>query len=379
MKADPSATLPRVRSADTVLTEAPHHRLRWAMHGTLVMLSVLMALACWSAWRDEQSRTTDGELINLAGAQRMLSQRTALLASAGTPESLAALDTALARAQSGALRIEALLGAYDETRLTQLPPALTAAMRRWQESRERLWYRAENLARNGAQHAGKPEEGAVRSLQVEAEHTLAVAEALVQQIQVHASHKANDSMRHLATVAVLGALLLLGLSVGLVEPMARRLRRQHASLTAQAEQMSRLALVAERTDNIVLITDAQRRTVWANEAFTRVTGYTLAEAIGKTPGELLQTEATDPAEIARMRAAFDSGQGVRVELLNRGKTGRAYWLDIDIQPLHDASGVLTGFITVTPIGRPNRCWGSRVTKCAAAPPWTSAGARFMTT
>ena len=346
MSADTAAPPPRVRPDDPDLTEAPHHRLRWAMHGTLALIAMLMALACWSAWRDEQQRTTDGELINLAGAQRMLAQRTALLARDGTPDSLAALDAALARAQSGALRIEALLDAYDETRIAQLPPALTAAVRRWQDSRERLWYRAENLTRNGAQLAGNHEAGAARPLQAEAEHTLDAAEALVQQIQVHASQKANESMEHLAVVAAVGALLLLALSVGLVEPMARRLRRQHASLTAQAKQMTRLALVAERTHNIVLITDAQRRTVWANEAFTRVTGYALAEAIGKSPGALLQKEGTDPDVVARMRAAFDNGQGVRVELLNRGKTGRDYWLDIDIQPLHDASGVLTGFIAV---------------------------------
>jgi PAS domain S-box-containing protein len=316
------------------------------MHGTLALVSVLVALACWSAWRDEQRRTTDGELINLAGAQRMLSQRTALLVNAGTPESLSALDTTLARAQTGSLRIESLLDDYDETRLSQLPPALVAAIGHWQDSRARLWYRAQIMARDGANHAGKPEPGAAHAMQTDADMALAAAETLVRQIQVHTDHKSENAMQHLATIAALGGLLLLGLSAGLVEPVARSLRRQHARLTAQAEQMTRLALVAERTDNIVLITDAQRRTVWANEAFTRVTGYTLVEAIGKTPGELLQTEATDPAEIARMRAAFDNGQGVRVELLNRGKTGRAYWLDIDIQPLHDASGVLTGFIAV---------------------------------
>jgi diguanylate cyclase (GGDEF)-like protein/PAS domain S-box-containing protein len=335
-----------VRPADLASSEAPQNRLRWAMHGTLALIAVLMALACWSAWDDEQRRSSDGELINLAGAQRMLSQRMALLANAGTPDSLIALDKVLARAQTDALRIETLLDAYDESRRTPLPPVLIAAVSRWQGSRERLWHGVQIIARNGAQHVGEPRAGTAQLLQAEAEQALDSAEALVHQIQAHASHKANDSMRHLGTVAVLGAMLLLGLSVGLVEPMARRLRRQHASLTAQAQQMARLALVAERTQNIVLITDAQRRTVWANEAFTRVTGYALAEAIGKKPGALLQTGSTDPIAVARMRAAFDSGQGVRVELLNRGKTGRDYWLDIDIQPLHDAGGVLTGFIAV---------------------------------
>jgi hypothetical protein len=142
----------------------------------------------------------------------MLSQRTALLANAGTPESLAGLDKALARAQSDALRIEALLDAYDEDRLAQLPSALTAAVQRWQDSRELLSYRAQNLARNESQRADTPEAGAARPLQAEAEQALDAAEMLVQQIQLHASHKANDSMRHLAVVAVLGALLLLGVS-----------------------------------------------------------------------------------------------------------------------------------------------------------------------
>jgi PAS domain-containing protein len=38
---------------------------------------------------------------------------------------------------------------------------------------------------------------------------------------------------------------------------------------------------------------------------------------------------------------------VRVEILNRGKHGRSFWVDLDIQPLRDAAGTLTGFIQVT--------------------------------
>lgn len=146
------------------------------MHGSLAVIALLMAVACWSAWNDEQRRSTDGELINLAGAQRMLSQRTALLANAGTPDSLFALDTALARAQSDSLRIEKLLDAYDETRLAQLPPELTAAVRLWQDSRERLWYRAQNMARSSVDHPGKPDGDSARAIQADAETALAAAE-----------------------------------------------------------------------------------------------------------------------------------------------------------------------------------------------------------
>ena len=42
----------------------------------------------------------------------------------------------------------------------------------------------------------------------------------------------------------------------------------------------RLALVASRTQNAAIITDAERRFEWVNDAFTRITGYTLAEVVG---------------------------------------------------------------------------------------------------
>ncbi len=328
--------------------ETPQRDLRWAMHGALILIALLMAVANWSAWRGERRRSADAEVVQLAGAQGMLSQRMALLASIGTEDSLALLETVLGRAQQDALRIESLLGVYEAQRLAELPPALTSAVKAWQDSRERLWYRAQNLLRDHTIAARRSLTERLPRLQAEAEAELVLraAEALVQQIQLHASQKSVEATQQLVRMALLGALLLLGLAVGLVEPMARSLRRQQARLAAQAAQMALLALVAERTDNVVVITNAQRLIVWVNEAFTRVSGYTLPEAIGRSPGALLQTATSDPGAIARLRAALDSGQGVRVELLNRGKSGREYWLDIDIQPLHDTSGTVSGFIAV---------------------------------
>ena len=36
-----------------------------------------------------------------------------------------------------------------------------------------------------------------------------------------------------------------------------------------------------------------------------------------------------------------------MEIVNRGKHGRSFWVDLDIQPLRDEMGRLTGFIQVT--------------------------------
>jgi len=316
------------------------------MHGALLAIAVLLAAAAGTAWQGEQRRAVDAELINLAGAQGMLSQRVALLAAQPPADDGHAFEQTLHRTQDEALRIENLLGVDDAARLAALPAPLAQALQRWQNAREQLWYRSHTLARLMAEGNAARRTRAAEVLLDAADGSLAASQALVAAIQHEADSKTAAAQRHLLAATVAVAALLLALAAAVVEPAARFVRRQHAQLAGVAAHLGRLSLVARHTQNMVVIADLQRRIVWANDAFTRISGYTLAEAVGRKPAELLQTGSTDPATVLRMRAAMDAGQGVRVELVNRGKTGREYWLDIDIQPLFDDGGTLTGFIAV---------------------------------
>jgi|GEM_PF-6451913 len=112
------------------------------------------------------------------------------------------------------------------------------------------------------------------------------------------------------------------------------------------QSLEKLSLVARKTDNIVIITDAAGMTEWVNEGFARVTGYSLEEACGRTPGSLLQGPESDPATIAHMRECIARKQGFRVEIVNYRKDGSPYWLYISVSPIHDEAGDLTGFIAV---------------------------------
>ena len=134
--------------------------------------------------------------------------------------------------------------------------------------------------------------------------------------------------------------------MGVVIPVGRIIRDQQEQLRQHGEALERLTLVARLTSNGVVITDAEGRIVWVNDAFERLTGYPLAEARGRRPGRLLQCEDSDPATVRAMGEAVRAGRAIRTEVLNHSKDGRRYWLDIDIQPLHDAQGALTGFIAV---------------------------------
>jgi diguanylate cyclase (GGDEF)-like protein/PAS domain S-box-containing protein len=142
-----------------------------------------------------------------------------------------------------------------------------------------------------------------------------------------------------------GALLSLLLAATVYLLSAGRVRAQAMARSMTAD-LTRLAMVASRTTNAVVITDAERRITWVNEGFTRITGFTAAEVMGQVPGHLLQSERTDPQTVRAMREALEAGRGCQVELLNRGKDGRPYWLDIEIQPLRDEAGVLTGYMAI---------------------------------
>ena len=111
-------------------------------------------------------------------------------------------------------------------------------------------------------------------------------------------------------------------------------------------ETKKLALVASRTENMVIVTDPQGRIEWVNDAFTRVTEYTLQEVYGATPGSFLQGPETDDQTVAYMRERLRSGEGFKVEIVNYSKTGRKYWVQIEVQPFRLDSGELAGFTAI---------------------------------
>jgi PAS domain S-box-containing protein len=124
--------------------------------------------------------------------------------------------------------------------------------------------------------------------------------------------------------------------------------RQHLEqMLRQSEaEQRKLALIARRTVNAVIFTNAHQQIEWVNEGFTRITEYTLTEALGRNLIELLQGPETDPATIAHMQSQMANGTGFRSELLNYSKFGRRFWLDIEVQPIYDRYGQLIQFMAI---------------------------------
>jgi PAS domain S-box-containing protein len=124
------------------------------------------------------------------------------------------------------------------------------------------------------------------------------------------------------------------------------LRVANDRLRAQEAEARMLALVAARTDNSVVLTDARGLTVWVNDGFTRMTGFTLEDMVGRKPGELLQGPGTDPTTVRWIHQCVSQGQGFSTRLLNYSKTGHTFWISLEVQPIHEPSGQLTHFMAL---------------------------------
>ena len=120
----------------------------------------------------------------------------------------------------------------------------------------------------------------------------------------------------------------------------------HLELRRKNTELQKLSLVASKTHNLAVVTDAQGRIEWANESFYKLTGYTLEEIIGRKPGSFLQGPETSPETVAEIREALRQKQPFAGEILNYTKAGTPYWLYLQINPIFDATGQLTHFIAV---------------------------------
>jgi diguanylate cyclase (GGDEF)-like protein/PAS domain S-box-containing protein len=95
----------------------------------------------------------------------------------------------------------------------------------------------------------------------------------------------------------------------------------------------------------VLITDAQRRTTYVNQAFEAITGYSAADLIGH-PCSPLQGPGTSPQMVAALREAIDTARPFQGELLNYRKDGTPFWNDLSLTPVFDARGQVSQYVGV---------------------------------
>ncbi len=112
----------------------------------------------------------------------------------------------------------------------------------------------------------------------------------------------------------------------------------------QAEEMMRLSSTVFNTvDEAILVSDANNCIVTVNPAFTRVTGYSQQEVMGKNPSILASGKHGMPfyRELWQKLDVYGSWSG---EIWNRRKSGELYIEWLSIKQVIDPSGKLTHYV-----------------------------------
>jgi len=136
-----------------------------------------------------------------------------------------------------------------------------------------------------------------------------------------------------------------------IERASRREVREPPLSGPVAERLRLLESVVIHANDAVLITQAEPidlpgpRIVYCNAAFTRTTGYTEDEVLGKTP-RILQSEHIDREALGRLRHALKRWRPIEIELLNRHKDGTQFWVELSIVPVADEAGWYTHWVSV---------------------------------
>jgi len=112
------------------------------------------------------------------------------------------------------------------------------------------------------------------------------------------------------------------------------------------KELEQLSLVANNTDNFVIISDAEGRCEWVNPAFTTRTGFGLDEMMGKIPGRVLQGPDTDARAVADISQGLRERRPVSTEILNYTKAHEPYWTMLHINPILGPDGALRKFVSV---------------------------------
>lgn len=112
------------------------------------------------------------------------------------------------------------------------------------------------------------------------------------------------------------------------------------------EELNLLSSVLKETSNNVIITNQLGRIIWVNEAFTTTSGYSLSDAMGKSPGHLLGSTDTDKQEITKMVKAIQEGVFIEGEIWNVAKNGEKYLVHYNIHPVKDQHGNVVKFFSI---------------------------------
>ena len=94
-----------------------------------------------------------------------------------------------------------------------------------------------------------------------------------------------------------------------------------------------ISKIVSKTKDVIVITDVDGKTIWVNDAFEKLTEYSIKDVFGKKPGNILQGKNTSEEARSKIREALKNKEVVDLNIVNYTKSGKEYTLNINISPV----------------------------------------------
>jgi len=339
------------------------HKARFVQTASLLLIGLLIlttfALGVWY----EERQLENAHLINLAGRQRMLSQRIAKNALLKNHETSSASDNAAySKEIEQMLRrlttVHGILGASTPEEETEKAKAVGLAL---EELKSAL-----RLGDIQALHAA--EQAFLEAMEV---YVLVFEWRMGTQQDEGVLFRASLTLMLLITLPVLGLIAFRPMRLQLKEAFAT-LSLQNAERKASEEevrqiyaaQQETMDLLAKKTFSfretnaelkgirdalnrsvILSITDAKGKIIEVNSIFCEVAGYSEEELLGQDH-RIVNSGYHSPKFWRKMWADLKKGYAWRAEVCNRKKNGKLYWVDSVMNPVYDESGKLHRILSI---------------------------------
>lgn len=121
--------------------------------------------------------------------------------------------------------------------------------------------------------------------------------------------------------------------------------RDISQIRQTESSLIKLSMAVEQSPNTIVITDLDGRIEYANQAFTKDTGYSLDEALGRNP-RFLKSGKTPSATYVELWAHLTAGKAWYGELINKRKDGSIYIEAATLSPVRQADGRITHYLAV---------------------------------
>jgi diguanylate cyclase (GGDEF)-like protein/PAS domain S-box-containing protein len=184
-----------------------------------------------------------------------------------------------------------------------------------------------------------------------ANHTIHIRNRIWQiKITPSADYFKNNYSNNVWIVLFIGMLFTATLTVALMISTGRRARieevvsQRTASLQKAKEDLRLLAITFE-SNEAIMITDSNNHIMRVNQAFTKMTGYTQEEVLGKNP-DILSSGKHSDSFYQNMRQELLENGSYESEIWNRRKNGQVYPERHTITSISDELGNIINYVSV---------------------------------